>query len=584
MHRVEISDRRAGGSGNWDARIREQHEEPDRLERYRFAAHVRPGDHHGVPTLADIEIQRHCGMTQQWMPPMHDADQGPVGEVRHAGVSCDRPAGASTNGIQTRHQVAIVVQRVGMLADQRREHLQDPRDFAFLFGAQRTQAVVRLHRRQRLDVHRAARRRLVVHDARELSDELAADRNDVASAAYGDDRFRQHLGEVRFVYDGTAALADLRMERLLLAPDRGQRPRGRIEHLALLVDSSVDRRRHRFAVSTRAGERGERTGGHIRIADRGDRAIERPKRQRDRAQVERRQRRAARGPVGEFAHIARTCETQRSAALQKAHRIVDQVQLLARPAAVPQAWLQPAHGRRSRRTGRLLRYAFDDCRKVERERGGGVDATRSVCHPRRSFKSSRTTSIFALPRLAFMICPTRNSNAFVLPPRYEATDSGLAAMASSTICVTAFASDTCANPRWRMMSCGTPPSATKTSQTSLAALPEISPLFTLAMSCASASGFSLLVANVCSLRSSARRTSPKSQFAACFASAPAATVASKKSASSRVSQSTLASYSLSWCSRTKRSRLSSGSSGSSARQRSISAASNVRGTRSGSGK
>src|SRR5690606_13062757 len=93
----------------------------------------------------------------------------------------------------------------------------------------------------------------------------------------------------------------------------------------------------------------------------------------------------------------------------------------------------------------------------------------------RARSTSLTCCGFALPRDAFMTCPTRKPSTCVLPPRYCSTWSGNASTTVSTSASIAARSVICVSPRLSMIPATVPPSFQSASKTSFAILPEIVP-------------------------------------------------------------------------------------------------------------
>ncbi len=106
------------------------------------------------------------------------------------------------------------------------ERHEDAVNFGLLFFDEAHQLVVLLDGFKRLDVDRLSGRAGAVDDAADAPLELAADGNDEAVAANGDEVFLRGALGGEFAQGGAEALFDDALLALLLAADAGQLGRG----------------------------------------------------------------------------------------------------------------------------------------------------------------------------------------------------------------------------------------------------------------------------------------------------------------------------------------------------------------------
>ena len=198
----------------------------------------------------------------------------------------------------------------GLLAHQPRQRRQDAPDFLRFGQLQLAPGVVQVHRGQRLDEERGARGRLVVHQAADAVLEVGLERDHVAPIALGDDRLLQVGAVLRIGDDALELLQQAVVGQPQVAPDVGQLVRGRVEHLAALVERHADRLHQAgrlFDALRQRRQRGELVGQPAEDALHGAAGDERVLHVQHFARLEHR---ADGGRLGVSPHIARAADSQ----------------------------------------------------------------------------------------------------------------------------------------------------------------------------------------------------------------------------------------------------------------------------------
>ncbi len=170
------------------------------------------------------------------MAPALDRQDGLVAQLGRDRVGTLRKLGLRRQEIDRREHLDVGLDRVRVAPDLRGERFEDASHLALFLYLQRTYAVVRLERGERLDEQRLPARARVVDDARQSAGELGFDRNHESPVTNRHDAILDRLGVFGGVEDRADAIARVGLRLCQAATDAPQGVRRPVEHRAALVE------------------------------------------------------------------------------------------------------------------------------------------------------------------------------------------------------------------------------------------------------------------------------------------------------------------------------------------------------------
>ena len=397
-HRSKDRHLAAVGRRHEQARLGQERQEPGRFECDGLAAGIRPRHHQHAHRGDDEDVDRDRGLgfrrrrrsfvspvaqmpphggDEQRMPRGAQLEPAVARQCRLDPVDEEREARPRLQHVELGRRIDRAVQVPGSPPQGIGERQQDPPHFLEFLLLERDDVVVDLDRAERFEEQAGAAARAAVDDAGNGRPVLAADDEDVAAVAIGDDLLLQVLrrvpaAQVRFQRAAQArpllaqAIAQVRELRAGIVDDFA----GGSDLAPDVADLVLERGRG-------LGDGGEQGKAAARFPDRGTRGIDRGEKSR---QIEERLRFEHASLDGERhqERVEIVGGLERDVAVAQEARRLGRGRERARHRARVDERLQLRQTRRTRRRQCEAAYRFDDPVVFERPQGTGVHETLEI--------------------------------------------------------------------------------------------------------------------------------------------------------------------------------------------------------------
>ncbi len=299
----------------------EERREPERLERDRLAARVRPADDEGAQPV-EVEVDGNRGRTVEQR--VARREQAHLAADRHFGAApAARERPARECEVDCTERLDEGRERTGLLRDYGGERAEDPLRLVTLGAGRLGQAVVPLDDREGLDEERLARAGGVVDDAGHARPGRGPHGEHRPAAAPGDEPLLEVLRELgrageprQLLRDTAAAGAELRAE----PPEQGGGVVAQVG--AVVLDATADRVAQTGEARVDPGgtplEQGEVRGHRLERPPGGEARVDRA---RDGAEVRGLQHPAARGAFDGRPDVGGPCELRFGGLVEQRDRL-----------------------------------------------------------------------------------------------------------------------------------------------------------------------------------------------------------------------------------------------------------------------